>query len=53
MTTVSRTISPGEANYSSSGTVAVASYPPNGYGLYDMASNVFEWTGDWYDNDYS
>ena len=34
------------------GTLAVRSFPANGYGLYDMTGNAWQWVGDWYDADY-
>ncbi|WP_210415724.1 formylglycine-generating enzyme family protein [Bdellovibrio sp. ZAP7] len=34
------------------GLSPVGSFPPNGYGLYDMTGNVWQWVSDWYRADY-
>ena len=41
-----------QANFFSADTTTVMSYAPNGYSLYDMVGNVYEWCQDWYGYNY-
>ncbi len=47
-------IDSGKANYNQNvgDTTVAGTYPPNGYGLYDMAGNVWEWCLDEYDENF-
>jgi formylglycine-generating enzyme required for sulfatase activity len=39
-----------QARYNAAtGPVAVGKFAPNGFGIFDMAGNVSEWTADWFD----
>ena len=45
-------MTPKDANYSNNYTTMVARYAANGYGLYDMAGNAWEWCLDAYHEEF-
>ena len=40
------------ANRAKHGTMPCRAYPANGYGVFDIVGNVWEWVQDWYAEDY-
>jgi len=45
-------LDPSQARYNSNSPGPVGSYPANGFGLFDMAGNLWQWAMDWYQDSY-